>query len=572
MKIVITATAALLSLAATGVDAEVIEVKLDPDGDKDAILGTFSAMKEVKSVRPMFPKEVLDKLGSGKKGKPDLSLWYQVETDEELNEGIGTQSDTFGSIDGVVNSQIQGKLPPPPGATTARSSKARRLQTQNPPDYVPDQGYLGPRTSNNNGIDAEYSWTVPGGSGEGITIYDIEYSWNVNHVDWTKEVKVIMEEGNEIWDPWDDVGGHGTAVLGEMVSGDNDFGVKGISFDANPAVAPEMTNWYGNHRSLAIALAAADAKPGDVILLEMQTGACGDGEYGPAEHTDSVFEATQIAVANGITVVSAAGNGDVNLDHSSCRRKFDRSFRDSGAIIVGAGGAGEGAGWCNTHREKMWYSSYGSRVDVQGWGECVYSAGYGDLYSDPDDPNDKNNWYTDSFSGTSSASPIVAGAVANIQGIATKAFGAPLDPLEVRSLLTRTGTPQAGSEKNKNIGPLVNLKKAIQELFYPSKCRVASKSFKDERGRNYSCRKLDALSKSGIRTKCKKDAIIRRKCYSLCAPAKCKCSDKPFPFQFQGETIRCKKLREDSPQCQASRVRKFCPGACDRQKCPVARE
>lgn len=566
MKIFFATTAALISLAATGVDAEVIEVKLDADGDKEAILNSFSSMEEVVSVRPMFPlpEETLDQLASVKDGLPDLSLWYIVETDGELNEGIGTTSDTFGSVDGVVNSQIQGNLSPPPGATTTRTL------SQNIPDYVPDQGYLGPQNANNNGIDAEYSWTVPGGSGEGITIYDIEYNWNPSHVDWTKEVKLIIEEGNTIDDPWDDAGGHGTAVLGEMVSGDNDFGVKGISFDANPAIAPEHTWWYGNARAWAITLATVDAKAGDVILLEMQTSACGDGEYGPAEWNDSVFEATEIAVANGITVVAAAGNGDVNLDHHSCERKFDRSFRDSGAIIVGAGGSG--AEYCNTNREKMYYSSYGSRVDVQGWGECVYTTGYGDLYSNPNAENNKNQWYTDSFSGTSSASPFVAGVVANIQGIATKAFGAPLEPREVRDLLKQTGTPQAGYDTDMNIGPLVNLKSAIQEMFHPSKCRTARKSFKDSNNRNYSCKRLEKLSNAKRKNKCKSDPITKRKCFSICFPKKCPCTDMPFPFAFGGSQIRCSRLSDASPQCQNPKVRKMCPGTCVSQKCPVARE
>lgn len=582
MKIDLAATVALISLAATGVNAAVIKVKLDPNADKEAILKTFSSMKDVVSVRPLIPlpKETLDKLTSAKEGLPDLSLWYQIVTDGELalNEGEGEGIDTFGSVDGVVNSKIQGPPPPPPGARPARATRARTplSHTQNfiSPDYVPDQGYLGPQAVNNNGIEAEYSWTVPGGSGEGITVYDIEYGWTLNHEDWTREVKLLMsgeDEGNQIENPFGP--DHGTAVLGEMVSGDNGLGVKGISFDANPAVAPELTTLYGSNRALAITLATADAKAGDVILLEMQTWVCGSRKFGPAEGDDDVFEATKVAVANGITVVAAAGNGDVDLDSELCGSKYDRSVRDSGAIIVGAGGSGVGgSGACNISRQKMWFSSYGSRVDVQGWGECVYSAGFGNLYTDPNSPGDATKWYTDSFSGTSSASPIVAGAVANIQGIAMRAFGAPLTPLEVRDLLKRTGTPQAGSDQDQNIGPLVNLKSAIQEMFHPSKCKATRKAFKDSNDKIYSCDKLQRVSKSKRKKKCRKDPIRERKCFSICYPARCPCTDNPFPFTTNEDVqIRCKKLEEEGAECQIPAVRKSCPGTCDKQKCPVAR-
>ena len=63
--------------------------------------------------------------------------------------------------------------------------------------------------------------------------------------------------------------------------------------------------------------------------------------YGPVEADESVFNAIQYAVANRIVVVEAAGNGGVNLDGAACGTTFDRTRRDSGAIIVGAGGSPE---------------------------------------------------------------------------------------------------------------------------------------------------------------------------------------------------------------------------------------
>ena len=109
------------------------------------------------------------------------------------------------------------------------------------------------------------------------------------------------------------------------------------------------------------------------------------------------------------------------------------------------------------------FSSYGSRVDLQGWGESVMTTGYGSFYSDPDDPTNQDRWYRSTFSGTSSASPFIAGAVANIQGIVMNDLGAPLTAEEVLALLVDTGSPQLG-DLSENIGPRPDLRQAIDQL------------------------------------------------------------------------------------------------------------
>ena len=75
-------------------------------------------------------------------------------------------------------------------------------------------------------------------------------------------------------------------------------------------------------------------------------------------------------------VVAAAGNGNASLDDLRCMGKYDRTNpnRDSGATIVGAGGSGVTG--CSPARQKLGFSTYGSRVDVHGWGECVVTTGY----------------------------------------------------------------------------------------------------------------------------------------------------------------------------------------------------
>src|SRR5690606_8127365 len=174
-----------------------------------------------------------------------------------------------------------------------------------------------------------------------------------------------------------------------------------------------------------------------------------------SEWVQSVFDAIVNATAAGRVVVEAAGNGGVDLDQDSCNGLFDRSNRDSGAIIVGQG-------WAPgpTDRERRPNSSYGGRVDLQGWGNNVMTTGYGVSYVDPDDPANPDRWYTDAFNGTSSASPMVAGAVANLQGIRL-ANGDPFfSAAAVLQILVDTGSPQLG-DLSEHIGPRPNLLMAI---------------------------------------------------------------------------------------------------------------
>ena len=55
------------------------------------------------------------------------------------------------------------------------------------------------------------------------------------------------------------------------------------------------------------------------------------------EYWQANFDAIKTATANGKIVVEAAGNGSMNLDNSIYKNLFNRSYRDSGAILVGAG-------------------------------------------------------------------------------------------------------------------------------------------------------------------------------------------------------------------------------------------
>jgi hypothetical protein len=91
----------------------------------------------------------------------------------------------------------------------------------------------------------------------------------------------------------------------------------------------------------------------------------------------------------------------------------------------------------------------------------VTSTGYGNLQGGPD----PRFWYTETFSGTSSASPIVVGVLGCLQG-ALRAAGKPaMTPVTARAWLRAGGSPQQdepGRPATQRIGTRPNLRQLIQ--------------------------------------------------------------------------------------------------------------
>ena len=305
---------------------------------------------------------------------------------------------------------------------------------------------------------------IKGSDARGMFFADVEYDWTLTHED----LRIPSLRALETELTPDRFGGpeHGTAVLGILSSLPNSFGVTGIAPGAFAYVASASSKELGYQPARAIGIAMNKLRAGDVIVIEQQAPVCGLEDYGPLEYYQDMFDAVSAATAKGIVVVAAAGNGDVNLDRDTCIGVFDRSKRDSQAIIVGAGSS--------TDRTRLSFSSYGSRVDVQGWGENVTTTGYGDAYNPT---NDMRRYYTKSFNGTSSATPIVAGTVLVIQGVRKACGLPPATPLEMRDLLVRTGARQ-GSPRARNIGPLPNLQAALKASV-PANCLKQVQSASD---------------------------------------------------------------------------------------------
>ncbi len=314
------------------------------------------------------------------------------------------------------------------------------------PSYQDRQRYLGPAPG---GIDAPAAWALPGGRGQAIWFADVEGAWNAAHEDLPGDrIHAIGRPmGGRGWEM------HGTAVLGEVASRDNELGMFGIAPDVARIVTSSITDVSP---AAAIDLAQAELRPGDVLLIELH--AVGPRRrFLPMEFWDDVFEVIQIATARGVVVIEAAGNGAEDLDHRAYQGKLDRRVRDSGAIMVGAG-APNAKGWVD--RSRLDFSNYGSRVDVQGWGRMVATLDYGDLQG----CDAAQRKYTNLFAGTSSASPVVAGAAVLIQSVSKTRAGCPLSPKDLRALLVETGSPQTDGPHGRatqHIGPRPDLARAL---------------------------------------------------------------------------------------------------------------
>jgi subtilisin family serine protease len=305
------------------------------------------------------------------------------------------------------------------------------------------QGYRGA-----DGIDADTAAAM-GFDGAGIHIADVEQNWDFEHEDLV-DAAFDLEPGVIIWPEHDDPN-HGTSVVGTLIAPNNGYGITGMTPGATLTGYPEIIDEGYYRRADAIASAAAGSNPGDVILLEIQETEPVLGNYAPGEIEDLVWMITRMATDAGIVVVAAAGNGNIDLDAPELQYYRDRG--DSGAIIVGAG--------VPSLRDKLDFSTYGARVDVQGWGVQVFTTGYGNyaMYG-----GDTRQAYTATFSGTSSASPIVTAAAVLVQQAAIANLGAPLTSQQIRSVLIGTGLPQGAGG---HIGPLPQVPAAIAAASTP---------------------------------------------------------------------------------------------------------
>ena len=295
------------------------------------------------------------------------------------------------------------------------------------------------------GVDAIHAWQVPGGTGSGVPLADIESGWDLGHQELlVAKIRKASVFGSAEVD-------HGTAVAGILVASDNGVGIVGIVPDASLALVTTDRGGADN-MAAAITIAARTVGVGGVVVVE-QGAAFFAGVGAPdvlVEFDPAVQVATRLATLFGITVIEPAGNGGVDLDAVPAlahTRPGSTTFIDSRTIVVGAAELAVPAldTWHRT------FSSFVSRVDCFAAGGLVRAPSS----SAPDSYQD--------FSGTSSASAIIGGAAAAVQGMSIAATGQLLGPLDIRRLFRdpALGTAVADSATAR-IGSMPDLRKISQ--------------------------------------------------------------------------------------------------------------
>lgn len=237
--------------------------------------------------------------------------------------------------------------------------------------------------------------------------------------------------------------GHGTNVSGIIAADtDNGFGYAGVGYDVMLQEYCVSNNLDLLASDVALAVTHAVANGARVINLSIggSPGFVDPGQYA----------AIQAAIARGVVVVAAAGNAGSS--------QVDEPAVDPGVIAVGASAIDDGGSGDLLHASEYVaeYSNYGPRMTLVAPGGSYTSA------SDPDYLHHINNLWSSTvngtqcsivdddgcgfigISGTSMASPHVAGAVALMLSVNPSLTPARVDTI-LRASADDIGDPKQGA-------------------------------------------------------------------------------------------------------------------------------
>lgn len=283
------------------------------------------------------------------------------------------------------------------------------------------------------------AWTRS--TGKDVVIADVDWGYLTSHQDLSSNI----QKNYNAFDGTTDVthGGsmyHGTGVAGLAGAAANGVGMAGVAFEATlwaiQADSGTGSALPGNAWARGIDWVRTTDSGGKrkVCILEVQTGA-----YGNYEQVISVNAAIQNAIAAGVVVCVAAGNGDrdAGIDDSG------NPIPVTGSILVGA------TDYHPTINKRSWFSNYGPRIDISAPGDSSH-----DLTCD----SSSDTAYRNGFGGTSGATPKVAGVAALML-----AANPSLTHAGIRAILNSTGSA-LDPDPGKPTGTFLNAGAAVAQV------------------------------------------------------------------------------------------------------------
>jgi subtilisin len=237
---------------------------------------------------------------------------------------------------------------------------------------------------------------------------------------------------------YNDLNGHGTHVAGTAAAKDNSVGVVGVAPGARLwAVRVLDANGSGSWSSIICGIDWVTARAATIEVANMSLGGGGgDGSCADKGLRAAICRST----AAGITYVVAAGNAASDASNF-VPATFDEVIAVSAITDFDGKSGGLGTPTCQTGYDDTFanFSNYGADVDMTAPGMCVNSTWRGGGYR--------------SISGTSMASPHVAGAAALYLSTHPDA-----SPAQVRAALISAGTTDWSGDPDATHEPLLNVR------------------------------------------------------------------------------------------------------------------
>jgi subtilisin family serine protease len=312
----------------------------------------------------------------------------------KITQSFPDGSDVVALRSGVAPAIAIGILKGDTQVAYAQPNSTIQATDVNPNDpYYPLQWGL--NNPDNVDIDAPQGWSVSQGS-RSITVAVLDTGLDLRNPDFAGRLWVNPTPGSDGYvgdvHGWNfvnntpniqDNNGHGTHVTGILAAtGNNGFGVAGVDWNCRIMPLKILGADGGGSTSAAVSAIYFAVNHGAQVI---------NASWGGSQYSPAMLAAISYADSKGVVFVTAAGNSGLNNDTNATN--YPANYRQPNELVVAAiDNAGNLAS----------FSNYGLHtVDVAAPGVNIYSTVPGGYAT---------------YSGTSMATPFVAGVVALVAG------------------------------------------------------------------------------------------------------------------------------------------------------------